>query len=98
WRGGKMSFLPSPWEGWSRANGVNRKDVIVGFGCDSSGLDCRALIWQLMQATDLNLLMEAASGAGVKLVNATGINDAGQIVAIGTYKGQRGHSFLLTPQ
>jgi uncharacterized membrane protein len=45
---------------------------------------------------DLNSLIPA--GSGWKLEAATGINDQGQIVGVGDYKGNDGAGFLLTPE
>jgi len=44
---------------------------------------------------DLNRLIP--SGSGWVLSEATGINDAGQIVGSGTVHGQQ-HAFLLNPR
>ena len=43
---------------------------------------------------DLDLL---APANGYTLVQATGINDAGQIIAVGTDSQGDTHAFLLTP-
>lgn len=53
-----------------------------------------AFLWSEGALRDLNTLVSA--GSGWVLEEATGINDAGQIVGSGTYNGQR-HAFLLQP-
>ena len=81
----------------SCANAINNSNIIVGF----AGIDPwdetlkHAFIYAGGSMTDLNTLLDT-SGAGWTLVQATDINDVGQIVGIGTYGGDN-HGFLLTP-
>lgn len=74
----------------STANGINKAGVIVG----QSFPDQRAVLWRNGQIRDLNRLIRANSGW--VLTNATGINDAGQIVGAGRLNGQL-RAYRLTP-
>lgn len=92
-----------PGDNFSRALGINDAGEIVG----SSGHahDTRAVLWNAKgEAQDLNTL--AGLPAGIKLMEAIGINAKGQIVALGKdtqdgddHEGHEGYSrvFLLTP-
>jgi hypothetical protein len=53
-----------------------------------------AALWSNGTATDLNSLVNAASGW--VLLSANSINDSGQIVGDGIFNGQK-EAFLLTP-
>jgi probable HAF family extracellular repeat protein len=76
------------------ASDINNKGQVVG------GSGGKAFIWQDGKMTDLNKLIPPDSGW--LLVTATGINDAGQIVGVGTYKDSIKYKdnirgFMLTP-
>ena len=60
----------------------------------SSG-DTHPFLYNNSTMTDLNTLIDPSSGWTLK--NAQGINDAGQIVGIGTNPSGHRHAFLLTP-
>ena len=68
---------------------INDAGEIVGNGKTSP------MIWVNGKATDLNTLLPANSGWD--LLSANDINDDGQIVGIGRYKGTE-EAYLLTPQ
>ena len=72
---------------------VNAGGVVVGEASNDPAPGV-AFIWRNGVITDLNSLIP--SGSGWVLLRANGINDAGQIVGLGTIGGQS-HGFLLTP-
>jgi probable HAF family extracellular repeat protein len=74
---------------------LNNHNVAVGaYGRFSD--EYRAFRWdQKTGPIDLNSLIPA--GSGWKLETASGINDQGQIVGIGDFKGNDNAGFLLTP-
>lgn len=80
----------------SQPRDFNRCDVIVGsFGPYSDAL--RAFVWEKTAGFhDLNDLI--GSVAGWKLEVAAGINNRGEIVGWGEYKGKEQVGFLLIPQ
>jgi uncharacterized membrane protein len=86
--------LSSKFPGQPRA--INNCDVIVGsFGpfADAN----RAFLWEKSNGfRDLNSLVP--SDSGWKLEAATGINDHGEIVGWGDYRGEDDTGFLLVPQ
>ena len=94
--GGKLARLDlsSPYPSQPRA--INNCDVIVGsFGPFADAE--RAFIWEKSQGfRDLNTRI--ASDSGWKLESATSINDLGEIVGRGDYKGEDDAGFLLVPQ
>jgi probable HAF family extracellular repeat protein len=79
-----------------QARDFNNCDVIVGsFGPHSDAL--RAFVWEKTSGLhDLN--ERVPPGSGWKLEAATGINDRGEIVGWGDYKGKEQAGFLLVPQ
>jgi len=74
---------------YSTALAINNNGVVVGTSDD------RAFVWSKNSMTDLNTLIDA--GTGWVLSSATGINDAGQIVGIGSLGGDPFRAFILTP-
>ncbi|HLK55622.1 MAG TPA: DUF3466 family protein [Chthonomonadaceae bacterium] len=100
WHEGKWSLLETPPDQNSRANAINSHGVVVGYVGDfreqaaSFAWKTRAVLWDRGKVIDLNSLIPADSGW--LLTEANGINDAGQIVGAGRYKGAR-RAFLLTP-
>lgn len=84
--------------GAARANAINDAGVVVGsrelpFGA-SPFFSSHAFMLKDGAAIDLNDLLPA--GSGWVLEAATGVNNLGQIVGVGTLAGRR-QSFLLTP-
>jgi probable HAF family extracellular repeat protein len=71
------------------AHDINDSGQIVGW---SAG---RAYIYEDGVVTDLNTLIPA--GSGLTLVQARGINNAGQIVGVARDAANRSHAVLLTP-
>jgi probable HAF family extracellular repeat protein len=79
-----------PGANYSDASAINDAGIIVGqSGTYGNASGNHAYMWQDGVMTDLNSLLPAHSG--ITLINATGINNAGQIVGYGT-----GGQFLLT--
>jgi probable HAF family extracellular repeat protein len=80
----------------SCANAINSSGQIVGVA--STSLGSHAFLYSAGTMTDLNDLIDPASGWVLGI--ATGINDAGQIVGQGYYTEgfqTHTHAFLLTP-
>ncbi len=75
--------------GYSAGHAINNAGVIVG----TSGN--RAILWQAGQMIDLNTRIPTSTGW--ILNNATGINESGQIVGVGSLLGDPFRAFLLTP-
>lgn len=79
----------------SQANAVNSSIQIVGWSYASDG-EKHAAIWsEDGSVTDLNVLISPSAGWDL-LIEATDINDAGQIAGVGLFQGQM-RGFLLTP-
>jgi probable HAF family extracellular repeat protein len=76
----------------SQALDLNNQGQVVGSAFTLSNAASHAFLWQGGQMTNLNSLLPANSGWELK--EATGINDAGQIVGTGLIGGQQ-HAFLL---
>ena len=87
---------------FSTASGINNSGDIVGSAESSSGI--RAVLWSNgREPQDLNALVSLPSG--FVLMEASGINERGQIVALGRdqkniHANHEGPSraFLLTPR
>jgi uncharacterized membrane protein len=93
--GGSLTRLDLSSRYPSQPRAINSCDVIVGsFGpfADTE----RAFIWEKSRGfRDLNTYI--ASDSGWKLESATSINDHGEIVGRGDYKGENDTGFLLIP-
>ena len=81
--GGRNSF----------AYGVNNAGVVVGGSESAQGY--RAFMYSGNTMFDLNQML--APDTGWTLLNALSINDAGQIIGIGTFGLETRRAFLLTP-
>ena len=94
--GGSMEDLGTLGGNYSYGNGINNSNLIVG-GSYTDALNSiyHAFVTAGNALTDLNTNLDA-SGAGWVLVEARAINDAGQIVGVGTLSGSA-HGFLLNP-
>lgn len=102
WQGGKRHDLTTlPGDTDSQAAAINNRGQIIGssekiiYIPSLRGYPSRAFLWQNGKISDLNAFLPSRSGW--HLERAQGINDRGQIVGSGTYKGKP-HGFLLTPQ
>jgi probable HAF family extracellular repeat protein len=78
---------------WSWPHGMNNFGEVVGYSDDRSETP-RAFVYTDGEMQDLNTLVGPRSGWNFWVANA--INDRGQIVGVGNYKG-RESGFLLTP-
>jgi probable HAF family extracellular repeat protein len=92
--GGVMYDLGTLGGNSSTALALNDSDQVAGWSFDIAGAQ-RAFLYSGGILVDLNSLLPP--GSGWELLQATGINDSGQIVGYGTINGQT-HGFLLTPQ
>jgi len=80
----------------SQPHAINNCDVIVGSYGPFSDAE-RAFVWEKSRGfRDLNTYV--APDSGWKLESATSINDRGEIVGRGDYKGQEDTGFLLVPE
>ena len=79
----------------SVARGINDLGAVVGASSIAGDITGHAFLWSNGTMTDLNNLIPA--GSGITLVQASGINDNGQIAAYGDIAGREEHAFLLTP-
>jgi probable HAF family extracellular repeat protein len=77
----------------SVANAININDWVVGYSEYRTSGGLHAF---LFNGSMIDLNTRLVNGTGWELVEATGINDSGQIVGWGFYNGQR-TAFLLTP-
>jgi probable HAF family extracellular repeat protein len=93
--GGSLTHLDLSSRYPSQPRAINNCDVIVGsFGPFADAE--RAFIWEKSRGfRDLNT--NIASDSGWKLESATSINNHGEIVGRGEYKGQDDTGFLLIP-
>ena len=79
--------------GASFGYGINSQDHVVGYSYDATGRS-RAFVWMDGALYDLNA--NAQGMEGWTFDTAYGINDSGQIVGIGSYRGVRA-AFRLDP-
>jgi probable HAF family extracellular repeat protein len=92
---GVMSALPALTAGSSCAYAINDHGVAVGHSDGMNG--ARAVLFHKDgRVKNLNRLLEPVSGHGWTLTAATGINQAGQIIGNGAYKGMS-RAFIMTP-
>ena len=92
--GGEMKDLGALGGFYSSALAVNSTATeIVGYATGGSGIP-RAFIYRDGAMKDLNGLIPRG---GWVLNTASGIDDTGQIVGYGLYRGEQ-HAFLLTPK
>jgi probable HAF family extracellular repeat protein len=95
YRDGRMRDLGSPPGSHSIATAVNDEGTVIGYFQLEKQHARRAFVYQGGVMSDLNDLLDSTS-AGWVLMEARGINKAGQIVGTGTLNGvQKG--FILTP-
>ena len=75
------------------ANGINDSGLVVG-NSSTANANSHAFLYDGSTMIDLNDLISPTSGW--VLLNATAINNSGQIVGSGTIDGQT-NAYLLTP-
>lgn len=92
--GAVMTDLGTLGGGNSYAYGINDSGTVVGYSSLADG-DSHAFIYINGVMLDLNSLIP--SGSGWDLLEAYGINSAGEIVGEGTFDGQS-HAFVLNPE
>lgn len=90
--GGVMTDLGSLGGGSSYAYGINDSGTVVGYSWVAGGDEPHAFIYMNGVMLDLNALIP--KGSGWELLEAYGINNAGEIVGEGLWNGQA-HAFRL---
>jgi probable HAF family extracellular repeat protein len=96
WKDGVMSDLGvAAGDHCSIAYAINASGQIVGSSGDCSGNATNALLWDRGELINLNAFVPA--GSGVRLTEAVGINDRGDLAAQGVLPNGDLHAFLLTP-
>lgn len=97
WNGSTMTSLGALGQGaYSYGMAINSSGVVVGASSiDAADSIFNAFVTLSGTMLNLNALLDT-SGTGWTLTEATGINDAGQIVGYGSYGGAR-RGFLLNP-
>ncbi len=96
WRNGSVAdlgILGEPDEGTSLALDINGLNQVVGVAQPEDG-HLRAFLWENGKLTDLNDVIDPQSGW--RLLVASRINDKGEILGRGYYKGYI-HAFTLEP-
>lgn len=94
--GGSLARLELSTRYPSQPRAMNNCDIIVGsFGPFADAE--RAFVWEKSRGFR-DLTTHIASDSGWKLESATSINDHGEIVGRGDYKGQDDTGFLLIPE
>ncbi len=78
----------------SSAEGINDQGLVVGLS--SGPVFDRAFLYDGIAMTELTTLLDS-TGTGWQLTDASGINNAGQIVGTGVNPAGRVHAYLLTP-
>jgi probable HAF family extracellular repeat protein len=96
--GQTMHALPSLGGTSSCAKAINLQNIAVGFSAYPNAGNARAVVYRQGKVHDLKLLLDPVTGEGWDLMDASGINDKGQIIGTGI----RNHdgvwrTFLLTP-
>jgi len=93
---GVMKDLGTLGGAYSTGTSINSAGVVVGYAstADPNAITYHAFVYTGSKMHDLNSLIPQTSGW--VLMQANGVNDAGQIVGYGTINGLE-HGFLLTP-
>lgn len=96
WNGAIRTDLGTLGGSSSMALGISDTGLLVGNSSIKGNSGTHATLWIGTKAYDLNDLLDS-SGRGWTLVEARGINSAGQIVGWGLTPSGQKHAFLLTP-
>lgn len=88
-----LKALPGGGDDFTYASAINDKDQIVGYSGD------KCVLWNSPTATPIDLATLIPSSSGWHLLSASGINNFGQIVGLGTLSGRvpDGTTFRLDP-
>ena len=78
----------------STAQAINNQGQIVGVSTSATGTT-RPFLWQNGQMLEVGSLLDA-SGVDWVITYVTAINNLGQMVGVGTYRGEP-RTFLMTP-
>lgn len=100
WRGGMATDLGHLGGCFSFTHSINSHSQIVGAAISCDGTVLRAFLWEHGSMMDLNTLVPA--GSSLQLIDATDINDRGEIVGDSVPPGAstnrfEDHGFLLIP-
>jgi probable HAF family extracellular repeat protein len=100
WRAGVATDLGHLDGCFSFTQSINSQSQIVGAAISCDGTVLRAFVWEHGSMVDLNTLIPP--GSGLQLIDATDINDRGEIVGDGVPPGASAnsfadHGFLLIP-
>lgn len=82
---------------YSYAFGINNRTQVVGQSYTLGDSSQHGFLYQSGTMADLNDLIDQTSNPGWTITYAWDINDAGQIVANGTWNNGPSHALLLTP-
>ncbi|MBZ5688976.1 MAG: hypothetical protein LAP86_28550 [Acidobacteriia bacterium] len=96
WKNGILTDIGTvEGDGCSGGLSINSTDQIVGFSATCDGSVFHAFLWEDGKIVDLNSLI--SRGADLHLLQATNINDRGEIAGFGVLPNGDVHAFLLVP-
>jgi len=96
WKNGILTDIGTvEGDGCSGGLSINSTNQIVGFSATCDGSVFHAFLWEDGKIVDLNSLI--SRGADLHLLQATNINDRGEIAGFGVLPDGDGHAFLLVP-
>jgi probable HAF family extracellular repeat protein len=96
WKGSKMTDLGTlAADPCSAAWSINARSQIVGNSQSNCGTPTHAFLWEKGRMYDLNTLIPP--GSGFTITEAAGINDHGEIIAVGSLPNGDGNAVMLIP-